>query len=133
MPRLLILVSLAAALGCVAIPLEGKPTRYCGRGGTPCQTRLVLGLFPAIGEAHMNDLATNGKPITLGLWLADYTLRPLYIAGINALSLGVPTATSWLLEPYENWDTDFGRCGMALLGYCKSAKLMPPDERARRR
>jgi hypothetical protein len=129
-PRSLVnlLFSLALA-GCIAIPLEGKstPTGACGRQGEPCQRELVMGLFPAIGEAHLNDVATNGKPLTPGLYAADYTLRPLFIMAVNVISLGFPTLTSWLLEPYEDYDSDAGHCSMALLGYCKSAKLQPGE------
>jgi hypothetical protein len=87
----------------------------------------VIGFFPAVGEAHLNHLATNGKPLTGGLRVADYSLRPLFIAGLNVLSLGFPTVTSWLLEPYEDWEPAPGRCGLALLGYCKAAKLRELD------
>ena len=126
---LTILVFSLAAAGCVAIPLEGKgtPTGACGRKGEPCRRELVVGLFPTIGEAHLNDLATNGKPLTPGLYVADYTLRPLFIMAVNVISLGVPTLSSWLLEPYEDYDSDAGHCSMALLGYCKSAQLLPPE------
>lgn len=130
----LLLAASVVALGCAAIPLEATPSGSCRAWGAagqpnsgPCQRRLVIGLFPAIGEAHLNDLATNGKPLTGGLRAADYSLRPLFIIAVNALSLGFPTVTSWLLEPYEDYDPAPGRCGMALLGYCKAAKLLPRD------
>jgi hypothetical protein len=126
-----------AALGCGAIPLEARPSGSCrvwGRGppsaSGPCQRHLVIGLFPAIGEAHLNDLATNGKPLTGWLRTADYSLRPLFIVGVNALSLGFPTLTSWLLEPYDDWDPAPGSCSMALLGYCKAAKLRTDEPAA---
>jgi hypothetical protein len=104
-----------AAQACVAVPLGRQPA-------DPSQRHLVVGLFPAIGEAHLNDKASNGAPLTPGLRAADYTLRPLYIAALNLLSLGFPTLASWLLEPYEDWSPRVGRCDLALLGYCKSAR-----------
>jgi hypothetical protein len=141
MLRKLIVISLSlVGLGCVAIPLESTPSRKCGGSDVPCQKRLVLGLFPGIGEAHLNDRATNGKPLSVGLRLADYSLRPLFIAAVNIISLGFPTLTGWLLEPYEEFDSRGGACEMALLGYCKAGKLIPlpqpetkpPDDSAKR-
>jgi hypothetical protein len=131
-PRFWLLVTAAvAALGCGSIPLEATPSGSCsargraGRGASaPCQRHLVIGFFPSVGEAHLNGLATNGKPLTGGLRAADYSLRPLFIAGVNVLSLGFPTVAAWLLEPYEDYDPAPGRCALALLGYCKAAKLV---------
>jgi hypothetical protein len=105
-------------LGCASIPLGEQP-------GKRTRRQLVVGFFPGIGEAHLNERATNGDPLTPGLRAADYTLRPLYIAAVNLLSLGFPTVASWLLEPYEDWSPQAGACGHALLGYCKSAKKLP--------
>jgi hypothetical protein len=116
-----------AALGCVAIPVESTPTGKCRRQAEPCRSHLVIGFFPAVGEAHLNDRATNGESLSAGLRLADYTLRPLYIMAINFLSLGFPTLSDWLLEPYEPYDTDPGRCDKALLGYCKAAEQAQGD------
>jgi hypothetical protein len=106
------------ALGCASIPLGEEP-------GKRARRQIVVGLFPGIGEAHLNDRASNGDPLTPGLRAADYTLRPLYVAAVNVLSLGFPTVASWLLEPYEDWSPQTGPCGHALLGFCKSAKKLP--------
>jgi hypothetical protein len=84
-----------------------------------------VGLFPGIGEAHLNGLAGNRDTLTTGLWIADYSLRPLFITLVNALELGLPTLADWLLEPYSGYDPAPGTCEMSLLGYCKSARLVP--------
>jgi hypothetical protein len=115
------------AAGCAAFPVEDSPSGRCGRRSQTCRATLVVGFFPSIGEAHLNGLATNGKPLTPGLRVMDFTLRPLFIAGVNVLSLGFPTVASWLLEPYEGWDMAPGRCGMSLLGYCKAGKNVERD------
>jgi hypothetical protein len=131
--RLLLAAFLLCAAGCASIPVESGAVSRCrawGREsageGFPCQHRLVIGFFPAIGEAHLNRLATNGKPLSGGLRAADYTLRPLYVVALNALSLGFPTARAWLLEPYDEWDPAPAACGLALLGYCKTGMIRPP-------
>jgi len=115
------LAALCAALltsGCLAVPLGRRPAEKSRR-------HLVVGLFPAIGEAHLNHRATNGEALSLGLRVADYTLRPLYIAAVNFVTLGFPTLTAWLLEPYEAWSPSVGPCRNALLGFCKAAKRRP--------
>ena len=116
--RIVAAVCALLALGCFSAPLGEQP-------GESARRYLVVGLFPGIGEAHLKDRATNGDPLTPGLRAADYTLRPLYIAAVNVLSLGFPTLASWLLEPYEDWSPHAGPCRHALLGFCKSAKKLP--------
>src|SRR5262245_14942642 len=142
MLRNLIIIALTLVeVGCVAIPLESAPSRRCDNNSVPCQKQLVVGLFPGIGEAHLNNRATNGKPLSVGLRLADYSLMPLFLAAVNFISFGFPTVTGWLLEPYEEFDTRDGACENALLGYCKAGKLVhtlgpetkpPPDDTADR-
>jgi hypothetical protein len=125
----LLVALIPGALACAAIPLGDAPHATCspsaatGEASAPCRKHLVVGFFPAIGEAHLNDLASNGEPLTPGLRVADYTLRPLYIAALNFVSLGLATARGWLLEPYDAWDPAPRSCALALLGYCKSARM----------
>ncbi len=106
---------------CVAIPVASD-SRYCA-GGTCHEPRLVVGLFPTVGEAHLNRRATNRKPLTMTLRIFDYTLRPLAISAINLISLGIPTGLSLVLEPYEGWDDEQGPCRGAVIGYCKASRI----------
>src|SRR5262245_17066251 len=111
MLRKLIIISLTLAeVGCVAIPLESAPSRKCENNSVPCQKHLVVGLFPGVGEAHLNHRATNGKPLSTGLRLLDYSLWPVSTVAVNFITLGFPTVIGFLLEPYEEFDSLPGAC-----------------------
>ena len=139
-------VALAVAwgsVGCVSVPVGPPPSDDCERRGHPARadagdycTRnsLTIGFFPTIGESHQNGLATNGRTLTARWRLADYTLRPLAISGINVLSLGLPTGTALALEIYEEYSMKAGPCARAVLGYCKGVRLIrqPPRSLAER-
>ena len=124
--------------GCVSIPMEAPPDLatceirpHLGVGGSvdACERKtLTVGFFPRVGEVHQNRLATNGRPLTAGLRVADYTLRPLAIIAQNVLSLGIRTGLSLLTEVYSNYATSPGACGAALIGYCKGVKLIQLDD-----
>ncbi len=139
---LALVTALASALctGCASIPMEAAPEEGCNDAPAPgeraprpeyCeQAHLVIGLFPSVGEFHLNEVSTKGMRLTpMRRWL-DYTVVPGIIAYQNIGSLFMPTAYGFYHEPWTDYDQYPGACEGVLFGFCKAALSVPrPGER----
>ncbi|MCP4005156.1 MAG: hypothetical protein GY725_13260 [bacterium] len=134
----LALFCLAMFPGCASIPLDPVPSDGCADAPAPggrypdpeyCgQRHLVVGLFPTVGEHHLNDLSTKGMPLTPMRRAIDYTVFPVVISILNLTGFGLPSLYALIYEGFEEYHPSPGACSMSLLGFCKAQKSHPRPE-----
>ena len=131
--RIALIAMLLLASGCVSVPVGSPLPVPCAewkelQREPNCQDYLIVGFFPAVGEAHLNGLATNGRKLTLYGRVADYTIVPLMTVVVEVLTLVLPVfLISTVGEVFEDFDPAPGMCVLSIMGFCKGAKAIPDE------